>query len=101
MWDARDGTQQRLAGHQGPVNDVAWSPDGMWLASGGGGREGGELFVGEAQSGERVRALAEHPGLASAVAWSPSGEMLPSGGRAGRLRRWELRGGQGVREREA
>ena len=101
MWDARDGRQQRLAGHQGPVNYVAWSPDGMWLASGGGGREGGELFVWEAHSGERVRALAEHPGLASAVAWSPSGEMLISGGSDGMLRWWEVQGGQCVRVQEA
>jgi len=73
----------------------------MWLASGGGGRVGGELFVWEAHSGERVRALAEHPGLASAVAWSPSGEMLISGGSDGMLRWWEVQGGQCVRVQEA
>ncbi len=43
------------------IRHVAWSPDGMRLASAGGGREGGELFVWEAHSGERLQALAEHP----------------------------------------
>src|SRR5205823_5091999 len=77
VWDATDGTQrQRLVGHDGVVMSVAWSPDGIRLASAGSGREDGELFVWEAQSGQRVRALVEHPGAASAVAWSPSGEHL-------------------------
>jgi WD40 repeat protein len=80
---------------------VAWSLDGRWLASGGGGREGGELFVWEAHSGERVRTLVGHPGAASAVAWSPSGEMLMSGGSDGMLRWWEVDSGECVRVREA
>src|SRR5947209_5070458 len=55
VWDASTGTQrQRLLGHDGVVMSVAWSPDGMRLASAGIGRGDGEIFVWEAQSGERV-----------------------------------------------
>src|SRR5258706_8452367 len=60
LWDAADGTLLlRLAEHHGLIMSVAWSPDGTQLASGSGSRDGGELFVWDAHSGER------HP------AWQP------------------------------
>ncbi|MFL5658045.1 MAG: NB-ARC domain-containing protein [Ktedonobacteraceae bacterium] len=109
VWDASDGTLlQQLAGHHGGITSVAWHPDGMRLASGGGGREGGELFVWDAQSGQRHpawgagnRALVGHPGVVSAVAWGPSEELLLSGGSDGLLRWWEVDSGQCVRVRKA
>src|SRR6266516_8123899 len=91
VWDARGGTQLlRLAGHHGAVTSVAWSPDGSRLGSGGGSRDGGELVVWNAHSGERHpawgagnSALAGHPGVVSALSWAPSGELLLSGGSVG------------------
>jgi WD40 repeat protein len=98
LWNASDGSLlDRLAGHHGGVTSVAWSPDGTLLASGGGSSDSGELFVWEAQRGERHptwgagnRGLAGHPGVVSAVTWSPSGERLISGGSDGRLRWWSV-----------
>ncbi len=109
VWDAADGTQLlRLAGHHGVVTSVAWSSDGTWLASGGSGREGGELFVWEVQRGERHpawgagnSAFVGHPGVVSAVTWAPSGQLLVSGGSDDRLRWWVMHSGECVREREA
>jgi WD40 repeat protein/transcriptional regulator with XRE-family HTH domain len=109
VWDASDGTlHQRLAGHQGRVTSVAWSPDGSRLGSGGGSRDGGELVVWDAHSGERHpawgagnSALAGHPGVVSALSWAPSGELLLSGGSDGMLRWWEVPSGECVRVREA
>ena len=80
---------------------VAWSPDGRWLASGGSGRGGGELFVWEAHRGQRAHILVGQPGMVSAVAWGPSGERLVSGGDDGTLRWWEVQSGECVRVREA
>ncbi len=98
VWGASDGKLlQRLAGHQGAVMCVAWSPDGSRLAS----ASGSEVLVWEVRSGAGMRALAPHPGGALAVTWEPSGERLLSGGSDGRLRWWEVQSGECVREQEA
>src|SRR6266705_5379800 len=82
---------------------VAWSQDGMRLASdsGGSGDTRGELFVWDAHSGERLSALQELAGVISSVAWHPVGDRLLSGGSDGRLRWWDLPSGACLRVREA
>ena len=80
---------------------VAWSPHGRRLASVGSGREGGELFIWDADSGKRVHAFEGHLSVVSALSWVPSGEVLVSGGSDGRLRWWDLHSGECMRVREA
>jgi WD40 repeat protein len=92
---------QRVQGHHGGVTSLAWNSDGTRLASGSSGRDNGELFVWEVQSGERVRAFEGHPGMVSAVTWGPRGDLLVSGGGDGVLRWWVLHSGECVRVREA
>jgi WD40 repeat protein/transcriptional regulator with XRE-family HTH domain len=102
VWNASDGRLlKQLPGHQGKVNDVAWSRNGKWLASGGGSRDGGELFMWDMHSGERVRVLSGHPGIVYAVAWGPTGAVLVSGGSDGMLRWWNRQSGKCVQTRQA
>jgi WD40 repeat protein/transcriptional regulator with XRE-family HTH domain len=92
---------QRMQGHHGTVTSVAWNSDGTQLASGSSGRDSGELFVWEAQSGARLRAFEGHHWMVSAVAWSRRGDLLVSGGGDGALRWWEMHSGECMQVREA
>ena len=64
---------------------------GHWLASGGRERGGGELFVWDMRSGERLQVL-ERAGarIVYALAWGPTGAVLVSGGSDGMLRWWDV-----------
>jgi WD40 repeat protein len=80
---------------------VAWSPDSTRLASGGGGRGSGELFVWDAHSGEPLNALSELSEVVYALVWSPTGTMLISGDSDGMLRWWDVERGKCVQTRQA
>ena len=82
------------------VARVAWSPDGTRLASGGGSRGGGEVFLWDAHSGERLRTFADAPGSVLALDWSPPGDLLVSGDSDGILRWWDVKSGERVRMRQ-
>src|SRR2546421_1276885 len=108
LWDPTTGScAQILSDVDDPDNNFfggAWSPDGRRLASGGGGQgqgEGGELFVWDAHSGERLAALQGLASVLYAVARHPVGDRLLSGGSDGRLRWWDLQSGACLRVREA
>lgn len=68
----------RYFGHRQAVNTVAWSPDGMFLASGSHDRT---VQIWTSGNGLHVRTLTGHSGAVSAVVWSPlSGMYLASAG---------------------
>jgi WD40 repeat protein len=82
------------------VMSVAWSPDGTRLASGGGGRGSGELFIWDVQSGERLQSWSEPSTIVDALAWSPTGEVLLSGGSDGSMRWWDVQQGKCLARRQ-
>ncbi|MCZ7686605.1 MAG: WD40 repeat domain-containing protein [Sandaracinaceae bacterium] len=73
--------------------DLAFSPDGRWLAVAGQDRTV-RLFDAETRA---VRVLRGHTDQVFAVAFSPDGRRLASGAWSGRIFSWDVEGGTGRR----
>jgi WD40 repeat protein len=81
-------------GHALNAFDVAYSPDGRWLASAGYGYdslETGEVRLWDAETGLEIHTFVVHAAVAFRVAFSPDGRYLASGGRDGMVRIWDTR----------
>ena len=63
------------AGHTKPINTVAFSPDGRWLASGG---KDDTIKIWDISTGYLLRTLYGHSSNVNAIAVSPDGKFLAS-----------------------
>jgi WD40 repeat protein len=102
IWDTIGGRlDQQLLGHHGAIMCLAWSPDGRLLASGGGGKEGAELFIWDHRRKEPAGSFATHPGTVSAMTWGANKGQLISGDGNGLLRWWGVESGDVMWMRQA
>ncbi|MHB9108266.1 MAG: ankyrin repeat domain-containing protein [Armatimonadota bacterium] len=76
VWDLTTGQPvARLAGHEGEITALAFSPDGARLASGGADRA---VMVWSLADGRAQLTLTRHAGRINALAFSPDGTRLAS-----------------------
>ncbi len=92
LWNIADGTPLgALAGHTRAVEAVAFSPDGLTLAS---ADEGGTLRLWNLSTRTALRTLTGHSSWVASVAFSPDGRVLASGGADRTVRLWDVASGQ-------
>lgn len=99
LWKTADGAlDRRLNGLAERVYEVAYSPDGKWLATASGdpGQFGSvKLWLAEPNGGGKpVRDLLESTDSVFAVAFSPDSKLLAAAGADRAIRVWEVESGK-------
>lgn len=74
----------------GVVNELAFSPDGAWIAA---ASEEGTVSVWRVEDGGLVYEFGGHAGAVNSLAFSPDGALLATGGADESVRLWDMREG--------
>jgi pimeloyl-ACP methyl ester carboxylesterase len=92
--DAKTGQPIKHLPITAPVGDVAFSPDGRWLAA---GSDDNKIRLWRTADYELVKTLEGHTHYVNGVAFSPDGSLLVSGSHDKKVRIWDVQSGQLVK----
>jgi FOG: WD40 repeat len=96
IWDFPAGPLRPLAGHEGPVRAVAFSPDARYLLT---ASVDGTAIGWDTGSAKQIFKLGTRDGAALlSMALSPSGKTAATGDASGRVRVWEIPSGRLLQE---
>jgi len=87
-WKLPEGAKARLG--KGHIFDMAYSPDGTLLASGG--TIG--IWIYDAHTGEELNLFIKHMESVSTIAFSPDNQLLASNGSDNTILLWDIQSGQ-------
>jgi WD40 repeat protein len=98
VWRLRDGQLlHALDGHRSRIWSMAFSPDGQFLASGGGRSmlepefNDTSIQVWSMSDGRQLLKFTEHTATIRGLAWSPNGSILASASEDGTVRIWQVK----------
>jgi len=96
LWDVESGKElKRFEGHKSLVNSVAFSPDGRFALSAGGGSDAEDeedfsVRLWDLESGKELHRFEGHTDVVSGVIWLPDGRHALSCGWDTTVRLWRL-----------
>jgi ribosome assembly protein 4 len=87
LWHPKDDKKPiaRMTGHQGPVNHLAYSPDGRYIASGAFDKK---VKLWDGRTGKFLVTFVGHVGSVYQVAWAPDSRFLASASKDSTVKIW-------------